>query len=365
MSRGVVTAGDAIRNTVDGVDTSALWTEFQETMRLRNEARDNLTALLTFKTTAVGEKIAQTINADDFEEASEFGVPKTLRPGHNVLTLAYGFRWFDAATRFTWRALVDMDASQVEAINAAALEADNRLVFKAMMGALLNPAPRQNPEGMTILGLYNADGTVPPENDGTAFTGTHTHYLVSGAATLDGNDLLETARHLTHHGYGDVSRGGRVVIFMHPNEAEVARGLVRGPTSNADFIPSESAPAYLTDKALVGDRAPATLGRIPIIGSIGSAWLSENSLIPAGYVLAVAVNGANDARNVLGLREHVRPELQGLRLLGGPNETYPLTSAYYQRGMGTGVRQRGGAAVMQIKAAGTYDVPAAYASVLA
>lgn len=365
MSRGTVTAGDAIKTTVDGVDTTNLFAEFQETMRLRNEARDNLTALLTFRTTAAGEKIAQTINADDFEEASEFGVPKGLRPGHDVLTLAYGFRWFDAATRFTWRFLSDADASQVEAVTASMLEADNRLVHKSVLGALLNPTPRVNPETLTILGLYNADGTVPPEIDGQTFTGTHSHYLISGAATLDGNDLLDAARHVTHHGHGDVSRGGRIVIFMHPNEAEVARGIKKGATSNADFIPSESAPAYLTDLTLVGDRAPASLGRIAIFGSIGSAWLSESSLIPAGYIVAVAVNGANDQRNVLGLREHVRPELQGLRLVGGGNTDYPLTSSYFQRGMGTGVRQRGGAAVMQIKAAGTYDIPAAYATVLA
>jgi hypothetical protein len=36
MARGIVTAGDAIKNTVDGADTSSLWAEFQETMRLRN-----------------------------------------------------------------------------------------------------------------------------------------------------------------------------------------------------------------------------------------------------------------------------------------------------------------------------------------
>lgn len=68
------------------MDTSSMFAEFQETMRLRNEARDNLTALLTFKTTAVGEKIAQTINADDFEEASEFGVPMSQPREVNVTT---------------------------------------------------------------------------------------------------------------------------------------------------------------------------------------------------------------------------------------------------------------------------------------
>jgi hypothetical protein len=36
---------------------------------------------------------------------------------------------------------------------------------------------------------------------------------------------------------------------------------------------------------------------------------------------------------------------------------YPLQDSYFQRSFGTGVRHRGAAAVVQIKAAGDYDVP--------
>jgi len=366
MARGTSTGGDVVKVSVDGVDlTKKIWTEFQESLRVKNEARDNLLALFGFKTTAAGDVIAQTTDVDDMELASEWGVPKGLRAPGTYLTLGFNFAWYDAATRFTWRALVDMDASQVEAVHAAALEADNRLLFKACFGALLNRANRVNPEGLTVYALLNADGTVPPEHAGTTFTGSHDHYLVSGAATADGQDVVDLTRHVLHHGYGDASRGSRVVVFCHPNEAEVLRGVVKGATSSADFVPSVSAPAYLTTQTLVGDRAPATLGRIPIFGSVGSAWLSESALIPAGYLVAVAVNGANDQRNVLAIREHVRSDLRGLRQIPGSNGDYPLQDSYYSRGFGTGVRQRAGAAVMQIKAAGSYGVPAEFATVLA
>lgn len=365
MARGISTGGDVVKATVDGVDTNAIWQEFIATLSARNEARDNLLSFLGFKTTAVGDEIAQTTNVDDFEKASEFGVPKSLRAPGTFLTLGFNFDWFDAATRFTWRALIDMDRSQVEAVHNAALEADNRLVFKACMGALLNPTNRVNPEGLTVYGLYNNDGTVPPEYAGQTFTGTHDHYLVSGAATLDGNDIIDVTRHVQHHGHGDAARGGRVVVFMNPIEAEVARGITKGASSATDFIPSTSAPAYLTDQTIVGDRAPANLGRIPIFGSLGSAWLSENALIPPGYIAAVSVYGGNDQRAVLGIREHIRSELRGLRQIPGGNGSYPLQDSYYSRGFGTGVRQRGGAAIMQITTAATYTVPAEYASVVA
>lgn len=366
MARGISTGGDVVKVTVDGVDlTSKIWREFQESLRLKNEDRDNLLALFGFKTTASGDSIAQTTNVDDFEPASEFGVPKTLRAPGTYLTLGNGFRWFDAATRFTWRALIDMDASQVEAVHQAALEADNRLVWNACFGRLFNNTSSTNEEGLTVYPLYSNDGTVPPEYAGIVHTSTHTHYLVSGAATVDGNDVVELTRHVTHHGYGDPARGGRIVVFCHPNEAEVLRGVTKGATSTVDFIPSESAPAYLTTQSLVGSRAPATLGRIPIMGSLGSAWLSENPLIPAGYLVAVAVNGPNDQRNVLAIREHVRSELRGLRQIPGSNGDYPLQDSYYSRGFGTGVRQRGGSAVLQVKASGSYDIPSAFASVLA
>ena len=59
-------------------------------------------------------------------------------------------------------------------------------------------------------------------------------------------------------------------------------------------------------------------------GSYGFAALNESQVIPAGYFAVVASGGPYAAGNVLA---------------------------------GTGVRHRGGAAVMQIKASGSYDVP--------
>ena len=39
----------------------------------------------------------------------------------------------------------------------------------------------------------------------------------------------------------------------------------------------------------------------------------------------------------------------------------PLIESFFQRGIGTGIRQRGAGAVMQVTASATYTVPSIYA----
>jgi hypothetical protein len=256
---------------------------------------------------------------------------------------------------------------QVAAVHQAALDADNRQIFSSVLGALLNNTNRTNPEGLTVFPLWNADTTVPPDWNGVAFDGTHNHYISSGSATFDGGDIRDAYQHVAHHGYGSPDVGGRVIVFLNPIQADAARGFVNGAaaTDPYDFIPSVNATAYLTDKAIVGERPPANVGAISIFGQYGAALLSETSLVPNGYVVAVATFAANDQRNVIAFREHVRPEYKGLRQIPGSSADFPIQDSVYSRCWGTGVRQRGGSAVVQISAAGPYVVPAAYTTVVA
>jgi hypothetical protein len=62
----------------------------------------------------------------------------------------------------------------------------------------------------------------------------------------------------------------------------------------------------------------------------------------------------------VGLREHANPAYRGLRLLPGNQQRYPLIDSYYARAFGTGVRQRGGAVVMQVTLNNTYTPPTSY-----
>jgi hypothetical protein len=62
----------------------------------------------------------------------------------------------------------------------------------------------------------------------------------------------------------------------------------------------------------------------------------------------------------VGLREHANPAFRGLRLIPGNQQAYPLIDSYYARAFGTGIRQRGVAAVMKLDPS-AYSVPAASA----
>jgi hypothetical protein len=183
---------------------------------------------------------------------------------------------------------------------------------------------------------------------------------VSGGATIDGGDLRDLTEHIQHHGYGLPTNGERIILMVNPAQGETIRGFRRDPENSQaapfDFIPSVTAPAYLTDQSIVGDQAPASFNGVPIIGSYGDAWIFESYYIPTGYVLAVGTAGPNSSRNPLAFRQHPRTESQGLRLTS-ENPSYPLIGSVYEHGFGVGVRNRGAAAVMQIKASGSYVNP--------
>ncbi|MGI8845649.1 MAG: hypothetical protein ACR2HC_05675 [Thermoleophilaceae bacterium] len=148
--------------------------------------------------------------------------------------MGFNFRDFDLATRFTWKFLRDATADQLRAVVNAALEADNRMILKGVMGCLFNPTARVNPESLTVFPLYNGDGAVPPDYAGQSFVGsTHTHYLASGAAVVDGGDLVELIDHVTHHGYADT---GRLLLFVNSTEGKKIRGFRVASGAPFDFI---------------------------------------------------------------------------------------------------------------------------------
>jgi len=362
-ARGTSTRGDIIATTADGADLRNTWNEFQEALALLNAQRDGLAAALSFPTSARAELVAQTTSRDEFEVASEFGVPVGIRTSPDTLRLGYSFEWYDIATRYTWRFLTDADASQVDAIHGMAMAADNRNVWRSIMRALFVPsASTVNEDGTRIFPLWSGDGVTPPDYLARTFTNTHTHYLCSGSAALDGLDVEQVLDTITEHGYG-VNPTDQLVLFVNPAEGKQIRrlragvALANGAVGSYDFIAGEAAPAYLTDLEIVGTRAPTAYAGLPLIGSIGPAYVCENQLIPAGYILAAATAGSNSAENPVGYRQHVRPELQGLKLLPGNQSGYPLQDATYSHGFGVGVRHRGAASVMQITTATTYVAP--------
>lgn len=366
--RGFNVGADVLTQTIDGVNLNLLWDEFQAALSLANEQRNLIARLFTFDTNTASDTLPLDANGWEFEKASEFGTPQSGRVSPQGYLVGFPLEWYDTATRFTRKFLRDATAQQVQAQHVAAIEADNRLLFRNTLTALTSLTTSANrpvnENGVPIYSLYagSADD-IPPAFAGRTFSSAHTHYLVSGAATVDGGDLRDLIEHIQHHGHGLPPQGERIILMVHPNQGAVIRGLRRDPlapqTSPFDFIPSVTAPAYLTDLSIVGDQAPSQFNGVPIIGSYGDAWVFESYHIPDGYVLAVGTAGPNRARNPLAFRQHGSAESRGLRLIQGEqsSKNYPLINSIYERGFGVGVRNRGASAVMQIKASGSFDIP--------
>lgn len=366
---GYHTAGDLVTVTNDGIDLNALWGIYQDSMEIYNEAMDRLAALFTYPVTNPIETVPQVGEAQ-FEEASEFGEPRGQRIELDYFQLGYDFRNYDTATRYTWMFLRDADARQIDAVHQEILRADRRLVFRKVMEAIFDNRNRTTDirnQNFNVYPLYNADGTVPPTYKGQPFAGDHSHYLVSGNSAIDSSDVEDSYTHIAEHGFG-IENG--TVFVMLANKAQVKEmrkwraGQVsaNGVVANYDFIPAANQPTMILPNAegLLGSLPPDSFKGLRVIGSYADILIIEESYIPQGYFLMFGTGGAANLQNLVGLREHINPAYRGLRLLPGNQQRYPLVDGYYARSFGTGIRQRAGAVVCQIKATGAYDIPNQY-----
>ncbi|CAN5578176.1 hypothetical protein BH09ACT7_BH09ACT7_16130 [soil metagenome] len=350
-----------VTHTADGVNLNDLWTEANEVFRLWNQNLDSLTSLLTYRTVAPGELVLQKSGGAKFEQASEFGVPKGIGPDPAIL-IGSDFNDYDVALRLSWRYVRSATSQEIRNSINNIIAGHGNAISSAVLQRLFDNTQISTPEGNLSYGLWAADGK-PLDYMGTSFAASHQHYLVSGAASLDSEDVESLQRLTTEHGYGQ-TRGSQLLLLCSENEAEVISSLRAGVANNNtkiakyDFIPSAGAPAYLSSQSIVGTVAPGELDGIKVIGSYGRLWVVPLAAIPAGYLSVVATSGANSPANVISWREHPRTEYQGLRLIPGNfSNGYPLLESFASFSGGTGTRNRGAAAAMQVKESGSYEVP--------
>jgi hypothetical protein len=369
--QGYHTEGDIVRYTTDNVDVNSLWAEYQRVLNMYNAQRQPIIDLLTYSVPRNIERVPQVGNEAAFERASEFGVPKGIRTGVSYFNMGFSFDWYDTGARYTWRFLADADRAQVDSVNTAILEADNRLIFNTVMWTLFNNANRTaeiEGQDVNVYTFYNNDGTVPPPYGPNTFDGTHTHFLASGAATVDSGDLDLIQTHMNHHGY---SRANGYDLVVLSNEAEVDvirtfKSVQNGGTAKFDFIPAQGTANFLLPVNFVvnggaSGQPGGTYRGITVAGRYGDLLILTNDYFPAGYLVGFATGGQENVNNPIGIREHSNAAFRGLRLIKGREPDYPLQDAYYLRGFGTGVRHRGASVVMKITA-GAYAAPTAYTS---
>jgi len=368
-ARGYNTQGDVITQTTDGRDLRQIWDVFQQGVELRNRTRNALVDFLTSPVTQPIQDVPQFGAIDAFEVASEFGIPKSMRVSATTFAMGFPFEWYDARGAFTWKFLAEADEAQVNSVNNSILEADNVLVFTDVMRCLFNNANRTatiNKNAYTVYALYNNDGTTPPPFENTTFLSTHTHYFATNHTPLVSTDVDQLQNALTEHGY-DAAHGADLVLMVNSAQGDVIRNfrsVPNGGTAKYDFIPAQGTPRLLLPVNFVNDpsttRPPATLRGMTVIGAYGEFTIVQQSYIPAGYLVAFATGGQDSLVNPVGIREHANPNLRGLQLVKGRSDDYPLQDAFYRRGFGCGIKQRGSAAVMQVVASTTYTPPAQY-----
>lgn len=352
-----------VHTTADGVDVNQLWAEVQGVLAAWNSERESVTQLLTHQTINAADAVPQAIEDESFEEATEVGSPVSIRAPGNAILLGNTLLDFDKAGRFSWKFLRDSTAEQIRAVTNYALAADSKLCNGLIMNRLFDPEPDYNEFNHTVYGLWNGtDGMIPPPYLGKTFPANHSHYLVSQGDVIDSGDLDDSIKTITEHGYG-VAANSQLIAFVNEVEAEEISKFKAGVQNNNDiiarhdFIPSLGSPAWLTPDQIIGKQAPDQYNGLKIDGSYGPLWIVRTQYIPAGYVATIATEGPNSPNNAVSVRQHTNSAYQGLRTIAGPNPAYPIQESFWTRCIGVGTRHRGAAAVTQIKATGSYDVP--------
>lgn len=368
--RGIRTEGDVlVDRTADGIDLNVIWQEIVGVLEQWNSHRLALASLLAYPTTEVASPVPQNITSESFEEASEFAVPKAISQD-GALLMGYTLRDYDLRYAYTWRFLKNSTAEQVRNQFARGIEADAKLVSGLVLQRILDPTEGLSPENHKVYGLWNGtDGIPQPPHLGRSFSPNTSHYWVSQADQIDSADIEDAIALIRARGYGR-SFGSQLFILANPADGEFIQSWKKGeesrprlggetsaPKAKHDFIPSTNAPARLEPANIIGQVAPAELNGLAVEGSYGPAWLIESDWIPSGYVIVVASAGPGSADNAVALREHDNERYRGLRMIPGNFTSYPIVDSFMWREIGCGVRHRGAAVAIQVKASGSYDIP--------
>jgi hypothetical protein len=366
IPRGIHAAGDIVTQTADGMDLNRLWNEFQASLAVFNEKRDSLVRLLTYPIAAPSEDVYQSGAQAEFEDASEYGLPVGYRPAATSATMGFDFKWRDLGGYFTWQFLAEAPASQVQAFNNMAIEADNRTLFLKVMNTLFNNTRRVNKEGNVVYPFYNGQSVdaldTPPVYGATVHAAGHNHFLTVGG-TLEPADVEGMQDHLTHHGFSK-TRGNTLVLMVNQAQGDVMRNwrsTANGGTGRYDFIPSTNTPSFLlpVNVRTEGAAPPSNYQGFDVIGGYGQFIVVQDDYVPASYLVGFATGGEDSLPNPIAFREHAQANLRGLRLVKGRTPDYPLIDSVYNHGYGTGVRYRGSVVVAQVTA-GAYSIPTPY-----
>lgn len=209
---------------------------------------------------------------------------------------------------------------------------------------------------LTIQPLANGDAVKYPPLIGADAEATDNHYLVSGYAPADisdtNNPFVTIRAELEEH-FGKETGGSMILCLINPAQTAKVEVL-------ASFKEVGDAALSYGDGVTLPINLPSVPGSARVIGRCEGVWVAEWDYIPAAYIAGVHTQAEKPL-----LMRHDLPATglgPGLQLVARDMD-YPMETLFYRHRYGLGVGNRLNGVVMQVKASGDYDIPAAYTAV--
>lgn len=212
---------------------------------------------------------------------------------------------------------------------------DRENVFLQMLKVMMTDPGTNNADHGWYNGQFSTEEkvTTPPKFQNNTFAASHNHYYTTAAATITLAKITAAKQTIRHHGHN-----GPLAAFINSAERQALEDLAAF-TGNIIRSP-------------VSDEV-AVKGFGDVFELVGVTW-HVTEMIPAGYILIVEVNQPEEARPVAMFRPD---NIQGLNLMPGPMNDYPLVESFFERWFGVRVLQRGAGVAVQITTNANYTNP--------
>ncbi len=242
----------------------------------------------------------------------------------------------------------------LDSIQARSINTTRHAILQSLLNNTVWPFKDELNGDLNVQPLANQDGTVYPPVIGSDAEAEDNHYLVSGYTTAtisDANDPFPViVDELAEH-FGQSAEGDNIVVFFGTGMTGKVEDLSDFEVVNDRYIQMGA-----NANEVVG--LPANLPGVVKGRHAKGAWGVEWRRMPADYMLAIHMDVEAP------LIERVDTAASGLERglqMVARNEAFPLEQSFYRmrRGFGAGNRLNG--VVMQMKAPGAFDIPAAFA----
>lgn len=293
---------------------------------------------------------------DEGQELGEDGAPIETRVSGKI-DVGFPWRRWGWAVGWTYEAFARMTVADMER-NIGSKQAGNakrhlREQFRAIFGNANYTYTDEDFGSVTVRRLANTDGTTYPPVYTSDSEAEDTHYLVSGyaatALSTTNNPFVTLRDEIVEH-FGSNQRV--VAIINSAQRAEVMTDL---PNFIDAVVPGVERGDDTAIATALGVSVPGTFLGVEADSGVW-VYVNDEGRVPATYIMASIVGVAPP----LWRRVPRTDTLRGFKL-ESEHEHDPMYKRIYRDRFGYGVANRLSTAIMQLKASGDYDVPAAYA----